>query len=50
VDWRRLHNKELHDLYSSPNIIRVVKKNEFVWVCGTYGGQETCVNGFGGET
>jgi hypothetical protein len=23
--WRRLHNKELHNLYSSPNIIRVRK-------------------------
>jgi hypothetical protein len=21
-DWRRLHNKDLHNLYSSPNIIR----------------------------
>jgi hypothetical protein len=23
--WRRLHNKELHDLYASPNVIRVKK-------------------------
>jgi hypothetical protein len=23
--WRKLHNEELHNLYSSPNIIRVVK-------------------------
>jgi len=23
-DWRRLHNKEFYDLYTSPNIIRVV--------------------------
>ena len=23
--WRRLHNAELNDLYSSPNIVRVIK-------------------------
>jgi hypothetical protein len=23
--WRRLHNEELHNLYASPNMIRVVK-------------------------
>jgi hypothetical protein len=23
--WRKLHNDELHDLYSSPNIVRVIK-------------------------
>jgi hypothetical protein len=24
-DWRKLHNEELHTLYSSPNIIRMIK-------------------------
>jgi hypothetical protein len=23
--WRKLHNKELHDLYSSPNFVRAIK-------------------------
>jgi hypothetical protein len=24
-EWRKLYNKELHDLYSSPSIIRIIK-------------------------
>jgi hypothetical protein len=30
-EWRRLHNKELHALYSSPNIIRVIKTRRLGW-------------------
>jgi hypothetical protein len=31
-DWRRLHNEELHNLYTSPNIIRVIKRRRVRWV------------------
>jgi hypothetical protein len=31
-EWRRLHNKELNDLYSSPNVIRVIKSRRMCWV------------------
>jgi hypothetical protein len=24
-EWSKLHNEELHDLYSSPNIIKIIK-------------------------
>ena len=27
-DWRKLHNKELNDVYSSPNIVRVIKSRK----------------------
>jgi hypothetical protein len=30
-EWRRLHNKELYALYSSPNIIRVIMSRRLTW-------------------
>jgi len=38
-EWSRLHNEELNDLYSSPNIVRVIKSRRmrWVWACGAYG-------------
>jgi hypothetical protein len=29
--WRKLHNEELHNLYSSPSIIRMVKSRRMSW-------------------
>jgi hypothetical protein len=29
--WRKLHNEELHDLYSSPSIIRIIKSRKTRW-------------------
>jgi hypothetical protein len=30
-EWRKLHNEELHDLYSSPRIIRIMKARTMRW-------------------
>jgi hypothetical protein len=32
-EWRKLHYKELRDLYSSPNIIRIIKSRRMIWAC-----------------
>jgi hypothetical protein len=29
--WRKLHNEELHNLYSSPSIIRMIKSRGMSW-------------------
>jgi hypothetical protein len=30
-EWRKLHSKELRDLYSSPSIIRIIKSRRMRW-------------------
>jgi hypothetical protein len=37
-EWRKLHNEELNYLYSSPNIIRVIKLRRIRWA-----GHVTCM-------
>jgi hypothetical protein len=42
--WRKLHNEELRDLYSSPSIIRIIKSRRTrCGACSTNGGEEECV-------
>jgi len=51
-EWRGLQNEELNDPYSSRNIVLVIKtrKDKMGGACSTCGGQEKCIQGFGGET
>ena len=49
--WRKLHKEELNNVYSSPNIVRVIKSRRMRWggACSAYGGEERCIQGFGEE-
>jgi hypothetical protein len=50
-EWRKLHNEELHNLYSSPDIIRQVevKANEVGGARSTHGRGEKSVQGLVGK-
>jgi hypothetical protein len=49
--WRKLHNEELHNLYSSPDYYYAdqIEENEVGGPCGTHERGEKCVQGFGGK-
>ena len=50
-EWRKLHNEELHGLYS-PNIVWVIKSRRMRWVGHIVhmGGEGMYIQGFDGET
>ena len=50
-EWRRLHNEKLCALYSSPNIIRLIKSRRLKYAghVARMGGEEKCIQVFGGE-
>jgi hypothetical protein len=49
--WRKLHSEELHNLYSSPDIIRQVKSRRMRWAGHVARmGEERSVQGFGGKS
>ena len=51
-EWRRLHNEELNNLYSSPIIVRVIKSKRMRYAghVARMGVEERRVQGFCGET
>jgi hypothetical protein len=49
-EWRKLNSEELHNMYSSPNIIwKMKKKNEACGSYGTHGKGDKGGQGFGGK-
>jgi hypothetical protein len=51
-EWRKLHYEELNDLYSLPNIVRVIKSRRMRWAghVARMGGEDRFIQGFGGES
>jgi hypothetical protein len=51
-EWRKLHNEEINDLRSLPNIITMIKSRRMKWTEHTASlgrGEERCIQGFGGK-
>jgi hypothetical protein len=51
-EWRKLHNEELNDLYSLPNIVQMVKSRRMRWTrhVARMGEEKGCAQGVGVET
>jgi hypothetical protein len=49
-EWTKLHNEELHILYSSPNIIKQIKSRRMRWAGHVARMGAECVQGFVGKT
>ena len=49
-EWRKLHNEEHNDLYSSTNIIPVIQSRRMGWTRHVARMGERCMQVFGGET
>jgi len=50
-EWRRLHNDELNDLYSSPNIVQVIKLRRMRWAghVARMGEERECIGSWWGN-
>jgi hypothetical protein len=48
-EWRRLHNKEPYDLYSSSNTVQVIKSRRMRWAEHVARIGKGCIEGFGGK-
>ena len=50
-EWRRLHNEELNDLYSSSNIVRVIKLRRMRWAghVARMGEKRGCIGSYWGN-
>ena len=49
-EWRKLHNEELNDMYSSPNIVRVIESWRWAGHVARIGREVVYIQGFDEET
>jgi hypothetical protein len=49
--WRKVHNEELHNLYSSPSIVRIIKSRRMRWAghVARMGAEVECMQDIGGK-
>jgi len=50
-EWRRLHNEELNNFYSSPNIVRMIKSRRMRWAgfVACMGEERGCIGSWWGS-
>jgi hypothetical protein len=50
-EWRKLYNEKINDLYSSPNIVRVIKSRIMRWAehIASLGRGQLCIQGLMGK-
>jgi hypothetical protein len=47
---KKLHTEDLHDLYSSSDVVMIIKEDKTGGMCSIYGREEKCLQAYGRNT